>query len=148
MKVILKETVESLGQAGDIVKVSEGYARNYLLPQKKALPATQQNIKTIEQYKKSLLKQQAKTKEAAEVVAKKISEFHCVIEKRAGKNNKLFGAVTSQDIYKALLQQGFHVDKKGIEIESPLKETGDYEVSVRLHSEVKAPLKVTVKAEQ
>jgi len=148
MKVILKEVIDKLGNPGDIVKVTDGYARNFLLPHRKALPATEHNIQNIESYKKQLLKTQAENKAAAETVASKLSETECVIEKRAGKNNKLFGAVTSADIYEALSAKGFKLDKKSISLENLIKETGDFEVTVRLHAEVKATVKVTVKPEQ
>jgi large subunit ribosomal protein L9 len=98
MKVILKEDIDRLGKPGDVVKVSEGYARNDLLPRRKALPATEHNLKNIEQYKVWLVKKQLKNKTAAEEVAAKLAEVECVIERKAGKNNKLFGSVTSQDI--------------------------------------------------
>lgn len=147
MKVILKEEISNVGSAGDVVQVSDGYARNYLFPYKKAMPATKNNVKNLEQYRKGIQKRKAKQKGHFEEVAKKLSEQTCVISKRAGKGNKLFGAVTSQDVYNSLLNQGFKLDKKSIHLESPIKETGNFEVTIRLHPEVKATVKVTVKAE-
>lgn len=148
MKVILKEEVVKLGQPGDVVNVRDGFARNYLLPQKKALVATPQNIKNIEQHKKLILKKLSQQKGQFEDLAKKLSEFTCTITKKVGINQKLFGSVTSQDIQKALSQHGFHLDKRTIELEEPLKALGNFQVPIKLHPEVTATLTVTVKAEE
>lgn len=145
MKVILKEEITRVGNAGDVVQVSDGFARNYLFPQNKAMPATSQNIRNLEHYRKSLLKKQSNQKGFLEEIAKKLIETECVITKKAGKNNKLFGSVTAQDIYNTLLNKGFKIDRRCIQLESPIKEIGEFQVNVRLHSEVKAMLKVTVK---
>ncbi len=148
MKVILRKSVSKLGEPGDIVQVTEGFARNYLLPQKKALIATPENIKNIEQYKKGLLKKVAKTKAEAEELAQKLSQASCVVRKKVGKNGKLFGSVTAQDIQMALLKEGFHVDKREVQLDSPLKSIGEFPVKVRLHTEVATSVKVTVSEEK
>ena len=148
MKVILKEEVAKLGQPGDVVNVRDGFARNYLFPQKKALLATPQNIKNIEQNKKLILKKLSQQKGQFEELAKKISEFTCTVTKKVGINQKLFGSVTSQDIQKVLSQHGFHLDKRTIELEEPLKAVGNFQVPIKLHPEVTATLNVTVKAEE
>ncbi len=148
MKVILKEEVTKLGQPGDVVNVSDGFARNYLFPQKKALLATPQNIKNIEQHKKSILKKLSQHKGQFEELAKKITEFTCTIAKKVGANQKLFGSVTSQDIHKVLSQHGLHIEKRTIELGEPLKALGNFQVPIKLHPEVTATLTVTVKAEE
>ncbi len=148
MKIILKEEVAKLGQPGEVVNVSDGFARNYLFPQKKALLATPQNIKNIEQYKKLILKKLSQQKSQFEELAKKLSEFTCTVAKKVGANQKLFGSVTSQDIQKVLSQHGFHLDKRTIELQEPLKALGNFQVPIKLHPEVTATLTVTVKAEE
>lgn len=146
MKIILKEDVLKLGKVGDIVSVAEGYARNYLLPQNKAFPATEENIKNQEFHKNLTLKKSTKAKEKFDELAQKLSQFTCVITKKAGKNSKLFGAVTSQDIHAALAQNGFTLDRRAIHLEDPIKSLGSFEVSVKLHPEITAVLKVEIKA--
>ena len=145
MKVILKEEVSKLGRPGDVVSVSEGYARNFLFPQRKAMPATQAELANIDQHRKVLQKRQEKNRAQAEALAQKLSETTYVIEKKGGQNNKLFGSVTSQDILAALTKQGFRLDRRSIVLENPIKETGDFTVTVKLHPEVKAEIKITVK---
>ena len=145
MKVILKETVSKLGSPGDVVSFSEGYARNFLFPQRKAMPATKAELANIDQHRKILQKRQEKLKAQAEALAQKLTEAPCIVQKKGGLNNKLFGSVTSQDIFAALMKQGFRLDKRSIDLKSPIKETGDFTVTVRLHPEVKIDLKVTVK---
>lgn len=145
MKVILKEEVTRVGKPGDIVQVSDGFARNYLFPQKKAIPATEINIKNIEQYKKGLLKKEEAQRTNLEELAKSLSQLECVIEKKKGKNNKLFGSVTAQDIYKSILDKGFHVDKRNIQLETPIKEIGEFPVGIRLKQGIEATVKVIIK---
>lgn len=147
MKVILRESIPKLGEPGDVVQVSEGFARNYLLPQKKALIATPENIKNIDQYKQGVLKRAAKTKTEAESLAQKLSQVSCVIRRKVGKNGKLFGSVTPQDIQLALLKEGFRIDKREVRLNTPVKTIGDFTVNVRLHTEVVASIKVTVSEE-
>ena len=148
MKVILKEEILKLGKPGDIADVSEGYARNFLLPQKKAIPATKENIKNIELHRKWILKRQEKNLIYLREMAQKIGGLHCTLEQKAGKNNKLFGSITSQDLYKFLLQKGFTIEKACIRLTTPLKEIGDFEVPVRLHPEINTVLKVTIHGKQ
>lgn len=146
MKVILKENITNLGKAGDVVIVSDGYARNYLLPSKKVLLATEFNVQHLESTQKAILKKSLQGKQTLEEMAKKLSEFTCTVSKKTGKNDKLFGSVTSQDIHKVLIENGFHVERRSIELSTPIKSLGNYEVSIKLHPEVNAALKVVIKA--
>lgn len=146
MKVILKEDVLKLGKTGDIVSVAHGYARNYLLPQNKAIPATEENIQNREVHKNLILKKSLQEKGKYEETAQKLSQFTCTITKKVGKNEKLFGSVTSQDIFAVLSQNGFHLDRRAIHLENPIKTSGTFEVPIKLHPEVSCVLKVEVKA--
>lgn len=146
MKVILKDEIVGVGKPGNVVTVSDGFARNFLFPQKKGIPATEENLKQIEKFQQNIKKKiELKIKEA-ESLSQKLSALHCIIEKKAGKDNKIFGSVTTQDIYQSLLQLGTRVEKRDILLDTPIKELGDFDVSIRLHAELKATIKVTVKA--
>ncbi|MBI1909219.1 MAG: 50S ribosomal protein L9 [Deltaproteobacteria bacterium] len=144
MEVILKEDMPNLGKAGDIIRVKEGYGRNYLLPQKKALIADEQNKKLWEQEKKKREAKRAKEIEEANNFAKKLATLVCTITKQAGEEDKLFGSVTAMDIAQGLAKEGLAVDKKLIHLEEPIKQLGSYTVGVRLHAEVTAMVKVKV----
>jgi len=144
MEIILIEDVPSLGNAGDLVKVSDGYARNYLLPRKKAVRATAVTLKTVEQERHTLEHKQDKLEQEAQELAQKIEEISCTISKPAGEEGKLFGAVTSADIEEALREQGVSVDRKKIVLEEPIKNLGVYTVSLKLHPQVIAQLKLWV----
>jgi len=143
-KILLKESIETLGNPGDIVNVSAGYARNYLLPQQKAVLATPENIRNIESYKKLILKKAAETKMQFQGLAEKIGALTCTLKKRAGTNNKLFGSVTNQELSNFLNSKGIKIDKRMIQMDAVIKTTGEFEVKIKLHPEVKATLKVIV----
>jgi large subunit ribosomal protein L9 len=144
MEVILMEDVPTLGYAGDLVKVSEGYARNYLLPRKKAVRATAATLKAVEREQHSLEHKQDKLEQEAQELSQRIEEISCTISKPAGEEGKLFGAVTSADIEEALQGQGVSVDRKKIVLEEPIKNLGVYTVSLKLHPQVMAQLKLWV----
>jgi len=136
MNVILKEDVPSLGSTGDIVKVKGGYARNYLIPQKKALLADSRNVKAVEHAK--LLAEHAleKMKKAAGELGERLKQTTLTVVQKAGEDDKLFGSVTSMDVEHALKAEGFDIDRKKIHLEKPLKQLGDFIVPVKLHRDV------------
>jgi len=144
MEIILREDIKSLGKAGDVVKVKEGYARNFLLPQGKAVQADPKNLKELEHYKRSAAARQAKLKKTAEDLAAKIAGLSLTIKREVGEADRLFGSVTNKDIADALRQENVLIDKRQIQLESSLKALGVFEVPVRLHAEVTANLKVWV----
>ncbi|MFH2138434.1 MAG: 50S ribosomal protein L9 [Candidatus Omnitrophota bacterium] len=143
MKVVLKEEVKKIGKIGDIVDVKSGYARNFLIPQGKALEANNKNLKIFEEYKRVQMKKMEKEKQAAQEIAKKIAHVSCTIVMQAHEE-QLYGAVTNADIAKALEQEGITIDKKDILLEEPIKALGVYQVDVKLHPEVKQQVKVWV----
>jgi large subunit ribosomal protein L9 len=144
MQVILLENVPSLGKAGDLVKVSDGYGRNYLIPQKKALLATEKSLKVIEHQKRQVQQRMEKTKKDAEKMGQRIEVLSCTFVKTVGESGKLFGSVTSMDIENYLKENGIDVDRKKISLEEPIKNLGMFTVPIKLHSEVTANLKVWV----
>lgn len=144
MQVILLEDVPSLGKAGDIVKVSDGYGRNYLIPQKKAIQATEKNLKALEHQKRLIQQKIGKRREDAERLAQKIENLTCTFYRNVGEKGKLFGAITSMDIEAYLKEQGIEVDRKKIHLEEPIKNVGNYHVPIKLHPEITATLKVWV----
>jgi large subunit ribosomal protein L9 len=148
MEVILKEDVLKLGHRGDVVKVADGYGRNYLLPEKLAIEATAANKAVIEQMKASALRKSAKEKVDAEGIAQQLNEVELVFERKVGEHDHLFGSVTSSDIAHALEAKGYTVDRRKIALDDPLKTIGEYHVPVKLHREVTSHVKVTVKGEQ
>lgn len=148
MIVILNRDVKGTGKAGDVVKVSDGYARNMLLPKGYAKEATEGNIRSLEKQKAIAAEKKAEEKARAEEQAKKISELSVTIKTKAGDGGKIFGSITSKDIAEALNKQhGIDVDKKEIQMEAPIKQTGETTVNVKLYFEVSAQLKVIVEAE-
>ena len=144
MEVILREHVESLGRRGDIVKVAEGYARNYLLPRKLALPVTDNNKRQIERERKVAEARDLEEKSAAEAIAVRLTQLEIEIPRRVGENDTLYGSVTSADIAQALKDKGFDVDKRKVVLADPLKALGENTVPVRIHREVTAQVKVKV----
>jgi large subunit ribosomal protein L9 len=148
MEIILKKDYEKLGKAMDIVKVKDGFARNFLIPQGIAMPATKGNKKMIEESIKLALKKEEKRKEMAKEMAKKIEKIPCTIKVKVGEDDKLFGSVTSQEISDFLKKEGYEIDKKSIEIEEPIKQLGVYIVKINLHKDVFANLKVWVVKEE
>ncbi|MDE1163686.1 MAG: 50S ribosomal protein L9 [Acidobacteriaceae bacterium] len=147
MEVILKEDVQKLGHRGDVVKVADGYARNYLLPTKLAIAATANNKAVIEQMKASALRKSVSEKSGSEELGNKLNEAVVLFERKTGSTGQLFGSVTSADIAKALEEQGFTIDRRKIHLDEPLKTVGEYHVPVKLHREVTAHLQVTIKSD-
>jgi large subunit ribosomal protein L9 len=147
MEVILKEEVEHLGSRGDVVKVADGYARNYLLPRKLALQATDANKAVIEQMKSAAARRSATEKVQAEELVTKLEPLTLSFTRKSGENGHLFGSVTSSDIAAELATQGFEVDRRKIQLSEPLKSVGDFKVAVKLHREVTAQLRVKVLAD-
>ena len=148
MEVILKEDVNKLGHRGDVVKVADGYGRNYLLPEKLAIEANAANKTVIEQMKASAVRKSVKEKAGAEQLATRLSEVELVFERKVGENEHLFGSVTSGDIAQALEAKGYTIDRRKIALDEPLKTIGEYHVPVKLHREVTSHVKVTVKGDQ
>jgi large subunit ribosomal protein L9 len=144
MEVILLDEIDKLGSFGAVVKVADGYARNYLLPKKLALEATAQNKKRVETERKLRELQAGREKARLEELAQLLEKTPCTIRKQVGENDRLFGSVTAIDIVKSLKEEGIEVDKKNIVLKEPLKALGIYTVSVKLHPEVTAELKVWV----
>jgi large subunit ribosomal protein L9 len=147
MEVILKEDVDHLGHRGDVVKVADGFGRNYLLPRKLAMQATAANKAVIEQMKQSALRRSAKEKGEAEKLVPQYDALVLEFERKTGENEHLFGSVTSLDIAHALEAKGFVVDRRKIHLEEPLKQVGEFHVPVRLHREVTAHVQVIIKGE-
>jgi len=147
MKVILKQDVEKLGKAGDIVKVAPGYGRNYLIPKRLAMEATPGNIKIAEMEKISQARRDFREKEAAPLLARDIVKQTVTIQRKAGEGGVLYGSVTALDIADYLITHKIDIDKRKIQLEEPIKALGEYQVSIRLHREVTVPIKVIVEAE-
>lgn len=147
MKVILKENVESLGKAGDTLKVSDGYARNFLIPRGFAIEASSKSMKTLEQEKKHILQRIDRERKKAELLVEKINGVTCTISRRVGEQDKLFGSVTTKDIEKSLLDQGIEIDRKTILLEEPIKSLGEFPVKIRLQPGITAEIKIMVVAE-
>ena len=148
MEVILKEDVLKLGHRGDVVKVADGYGRNYLLPGKLAIEATAANKAVIEQMKASAVRKSAKEKVQSEDLAKQMGEVELTFERKVGEHEHLFGSVTSGDIAHQLEEKGYTIDRRKISLEEPLKTLGEFHVPIKLHREVTTHLKVTVKGDQ
>lgn len=147
MEVILKEDVANLGHRGDVVKVADGYGRNFLLPRKLALQATQANKAVIEQMKHAAARRSAAEKAQAEQQVPLFEALTLSFTRKSGEQGHLFGSVTSADIAGELAAKGFEVDRRKIQLSEPLKNTGEYTVAVKLHREVAAHVKVVVAAE-
>jgi len=147
MEVILKEDVAKLGHRGDVVKVAEGYGRNYLLPHKLAIEATHANKAVIEQMKASAVRKSAVEKADSEALARQLDAVSLSFHRKAGEKDHLFGSVTSSDIADALEQKGFTIDRRKIQLTEALKSIGDFEVPIRLHRDVVSKVKVSVQKE-
>ena len=147
MEVILKEDVNNLGHRGDVVKVAEGYGRNYLLPKKLAMEANAANKAVIEQMKASAVRRSAKEKTEAEALVVQLNAVALVFERKVGEHDHLFGSVTSADIAHQLEEKGFNIDRRKVHLEEPLKQLGEFHIPVRLHREVTAHVAVTVKGD-
>ena len=148
MEVILKEDVNNLGHRGDVVKVADGYGRNYLLPQNLAMAATAANKAVIEQMKNAAVRRSAKEKSEAEALIAQLDAVALTFARKVGENDHLFGSVTSADIAQQLEEKGFNIERRKIHLDEPLKSLGEFLVPVRLHREVSAHLKVVVQAEE
>jgi len=147
MEVILKEDIATLGKIGEVVRVRDGYARNYLLPRGMVLVANKKNLKTFEHQKKIVADQKQKITRHAQVVGDQLAGVSLVIPMKVGEEGKLFGSVTTIQIEKALKAKGLNVDRRKIHLEAPIKVAGDHEVAVRLSADLTVPLKVSVVAE-
>lgn len=148
MEVILREDVSNLGHRGDVVKVADGYGRNFLLPKNLAMEATAANKAVIEQMKAAAVRRSAKEKAEAEQLVTQLNNVSLVFERRVGENDHLFGSVTSVDIAQGLAAKGFEIDRRKVQLDEPLKSTGEFHVPVKLHREVTAHIAVTVKGEE
>jgi large subunit ribosomal protein L9 len=147
MQIILQEDVDKLGARGEVVEVAEGYARNFLLPHKLALPASAGNLKRLEKIRATLAKLTANEREQAQKLADSISTVQITLVRKAGDNDQLFGSVTTADLADALSAQGYSVDKRRIQLVEPIKLIGEYQVSAKLYTDVTAQFKVVVTKE-
>jgi large subunit ribosomal protein L9 len=148
MEVILREDIDKLGHRGQVVKVASGYARNFLLPRKMAVTATEANKKIVEQERQAHLRREVKQKGEAEDLAKLVNTVSVTIAQKAGENDQLFGSVTAKDVAEALAAKNFNIDRRKIHLEEPIKQLGEYKVPVRLHRDVIAEVAVIVVKEE
>ena len=148
MEIILREDIDKLGQRGQLVKVAAGYARNFLLPRRLAVAATESNKKIVEQERQAHLRRDAKLMTEAQDLGKMMTAVSVTIHQKAGENDQLFGSVTSNDIAVALEKMGYTIDRKKVHLEEPIKALGDYKVSVRLHKDVSIDIPVHVLKEE
>ncbi|HEY6443154.1 MAG TPA: 50S ribosomal protein L9 [Candidatus Acidoferrales bacterium] len=147
MQIILQEDVEKLGTRGQVVNVAEGYARNFLLPRKLALEASAGNMKRLEKMRATFAKKEATEKGDAQKLAELLAGVSLELTRKAGENDQLFGSVTSADISEALAAKGFNVEKRKIALADPIKVVGEFEIPVKLHREIAANVKLSVKKE-
>jgi large subunit ribosomal protein L9 len=147
MEVILKEDVPKLGNRGEVVKVAEGYGRNFLLPKKLAIEATKANKAVVEQMKAAAVRRSANEKSEAEELAKQFDGVEVRFQRKAGENDQLFGSVTSGDIAEALEKKSFHIDRRKVQLHEPLKTIGEFTIPVKLHRDVTTHLKVVIEKE-
>jgi len=147
MQIILQEDVEKLGTRGEVVEVKEGYARNFLLPQKLALPASAANLKRLEKIRATLAKRTATERDQAQVLANTLAGVTVTLVRKAGENDQLFGSVTAADLSEALAKQGYTVDKRRIQLDEPIKLIGESMVNAKLHADVTSQFKVVVTRE-
>src|SRR5205814_609242 len=144
MEVILREDIDKLGNRGEVVKVASGYARNFLIPKRLAVAATESNKKIVEQERQSHLRKEAKQQGEAQDLAKLLNGVSVTIAQKAGENDQLFGSVTSKDVADALEQKGYTIDRRKIQLDEPIKQLGEHKVVVRLHRDVTAEVTVNV----
>ncbi len=147
MEVILRETIDTLGRAGQVVKVADGYARNYLLPRKLAYVVTPGNLKVIEFEKQSLIRKDAKQQDEAVKLKEMLEKVEVVIRRKVGENETLFGSVTNSDVADELEQKGFNIEKRKIHMDDHIKKLGDFDIPIRLFKDVNATIKLKVEAE-
>jgi large subunit ribosomal protein L9 len=148
MEVILREDVEKLGSRGQVVKVAPGFARNFLLPKKLAVAATESNKKIVEQERQAHLRREAKEHADAADLGKMMNGVTVTVAQKAGENDQLFGSVTAKDIADLLEKQGYNIDRRKILLDSPIRTLGEHKVPVRLHRDVTAEINVNVKKEE
>jgi large subunit ribosomal protein L9 len=148
MLVVLRENVENLGRIGDVVKVSDGFARNFLLPRKLVVAADEKNVAEIEHQKKMLEKKRLAQRSVAEEASKKLADFSCNISRKVGEGDKLFGSVTANDVAEALKTAGFAVDRRSVQIDHPIKTLGVHTVTVKFETDISASVKVWVVKEE
>ena len=144
MEIILREDVQHLGKVGEVVKVKDGYARNYLLPKGLAYPATEANKKKITYEGERVAKQRAAEKTAAEGEATRLAEVQLTFEVKVGEEEKLYGSVTASDIQRKLEDLGIHVDKRKIDLAEPIRELGEFRVGIKIHPDVRPEIVITV----
>jgi large subunit ribosomal protein L9 len=147
MEIILQEDVEKLGNRGQVVTVKEGYARNYLLPRKLAIPANASNMKRLEKMRAAFAKKEATERESAQQQATQLSSVSLKLTRKAGENDQLFGSVTTGDIAEALKAQGYEIDKRKIQLNDPIKLVGEYPITLKLYRDVTATVTLTVERE-
>jgi large subunit ribosomal protein L9 len=147
MRVILKQDVDKLGRAGDVVKVTPGYGRNFLIPRQIAVEATPGNLKIVEIERRANARRDQRDKEAASLVAKDLAKLVVTIRRKAGEGGTLYGSVTSLDIADFLITHKIDIDKRKIQLDDPIKSVGEYQIPIRLHREVVVPIAVIVEAE-
>lgn len=148
MEVILREDVDKLGSRGEVVKVAPGFARNFLLPKRLAVEATESNRKIVEQERQAHLRKEAKLKGEAEDLSKLIGGVSLTIVQKAGENDQLFGSVTAKDVADALAAKNFTIDRRKIQLEEPIKQLGEFKVPLRLHRDVTVEVTVSVIKEE
>ena len=148
MQIILQEDVDKLGNRGQVLEVADGYARNYLLPHKLALPATPGNMKQLDRMRTTFAKREATEQESAQKLAEALAGISVTLSRKAGDNDQLFGSVTSADIADALEAQGVTIDRKKIQLDTPIKLVGEYQVPIKIFREIGATVKVAVKKEE
>jgi large subunit ribosomal protein L9 len=148
MEVILREDIDNVGSRGQVVKVAPGYARNFLLPKRLAVAATDSNKKIVEQERQAHLRKEAKQIGEAQDLAKLVNTVSITITQKAGENDQLFGSVTSKDVADALAAKGYTIDRRKVQLDEPIKQLGEFKVPVRLHKEVTAEVTVVVAKEE
>jgi large subunit ribosomal protein L9 len=148
MEVILREDIDKLGARGEVVKVASGYARNFLLPRRLAVAASESNKKIVEQERQGHLRKEAKVQADAAELGKMMSSVEITIAQKAGENDQLFGSVTAADLVVALEKQGYSIDRRKVMLEDPIKTLGDFKVAIRLHKDVSVELPVHVVKEE
>jgi large subunit ribosomal protein L9 len=148
MEVILREDIDNLGTRGQVVKVAPGYARNFLLPKRLAVQATEANKKIVEQERQAHLRKEAKAQGEAEDLAKLVGNVTLTIHQKAGENDQLFGSVTSKDIADALAAQHYNIERRKVQLDEPIKQLGEYKVPLKLHKNVTVEITVVVAKEE
>jgi len=147
MDIILRETIDNLGRAGEVVKVANGYARNYLLPKKLAYPVTPGNLKVIESERNSLLRKEAKQKDESEKLRRMLEQVEITIRRKVGEQAALYGSVTNSDVADELEKKGFQIEKRKIHMDDHIKTLGEFSIPIRLFKDVTAHVKLKVEAE-